>query len=136
MLVRALAPAAMLAVEGLISEEMRLRDNGGPVESYREDSLAHLRALHKALGELIELAREEQPLEGIISRLHGIRQSAKVTVAKAAATTPVTASALVAFASVVGITDFFVGNVVVSLAAGGLAGNTVKDVMLKRDGRA
>jgi len=46
---------------------------------------------------------------------------------------PVTAAALTAFAGVVGIADFFVGNVVVSLAAGGLAGNTIKDVMLKRE---
>ena len=50
--------------------------------------------------------------------------------------TPVTASALVAFASVVGITDFFVGNVVVSLAAGGIAGNSVKDAILKHEGKA
>jgi hypothetical protein len=134
--VRALAPTAILAVERLIGDEMRLRDNGGPVDDHREDALTHLRALHAALGELIELAREERPLDGMLGKLQALRQSAKVTIAKAAATTPVTASALVAFASVVGITDFFVGNVVVSLAAGGIAGNAVKDAMLKRDGKA
>jgi hypothetical protein len=134
--VRALAPTAMMAVERLISDEMRLRDNGGPVDDHREAALSHLRALHAALGELIDLAREERPLEGMLGKLQALRQSAKVTIAKAAATTPVTASALIAFAGVVGITDFFVGNVVVSLAAGSIAGNTVKDAMLKRDGKA
>ena len=36
LLVRALAPAALIAVERLIDEEVRLRDNGGPVEDDRE----------------------------------------------------------------------------------------------------
>jgi hypothetical protein len=134
-LVQKLAPAALLAVERLIDEEMRLRDNGGPVDDDREEALAHLRALHGALGELITLAAAEQPLGQVLGRLQAIRHSAKVTVGKAAAAMPVTASALVAFAGVVGIADFFVGNVVLSLAAGGLAGNTVKDFMLKRDAR-
>ncbi|WP_043129920.1 hypothetical protein [Sphingomonas phyllosphaerae] len=133
LLVRALAPAALIAVERLIGEEVRLRDNGGPVEDDREEALSHLRDLHQALGELIELARGGQPLAGVLGRVQAIRQSAKVTVGRAAAAMPVTASALIAFAGVVGIADFFVGNVVVSLAAGGLAGNTVKDVMLKRN---
>lgn len=133
LLVRALAPAALIAVERLIDEEVRLRDNGGPVEDDREEALSHLRDLHQALGELIELARGGQPLAGVLGRIQAIRQSAKVTVGRAAAAMPVTASALAAFAGVVGIADFFVGNVVVSLAAGGLAGNTVKDVMLRCD---
>jgi hypothetical protein len=75
----------------------------------------------------------ERPLEGVLGKLQAIRHSAAVTIGKAAAATPVTASALVAFASVVGIADMLVGNVVVSLAAGALAGNTVKDAMLKTD---
>ncbi len=136
LLVRALAPAAMLAIERLIDDEMRLRDNGGPVEADREDALSHLRALHQALGELLELVRAEQSLTGALATVQAIRQSAKITIGKAAAAMPVTASAMLAFASVVGLVDFLVGNVVVSLAAGGLAGNTVKDVMLKRDAQA
>lgn len=39
---------------------------------------------------------------------------------------------MVAFSTVVGISEFFVGNVVLSAVAGALAGNTVKDVMLKK----
>jgi hypothetical protein len=133
--VRALAPTAILAVERLIADELRMRDNGGPVDDDREDALSHLRALHAALGELIQLAREEQPLDGMLGKLQTIRQSAKATVAKAAATAPVTASALVAFAGVAGIADLFIGSAVVSLAAGGIAGNAVKDAMLKRDSK-
>ncbi|MBB6503773.1 hypothetical protein F4693_000728 [Sphingomonas endophytica] len=133
LLVRTLAPQALVAVERLIDEELRLRDNGGPVEEDREEALSHLKAVHEALGELIELARNEQPLAGMLGRVQAIRQSAKITVGRAAAAMPVTAAALTAFAGVVGIADFFVGNVVVSLAAGGLAGNTMKGVMLKRD---
>jgi hypothetical protein len=133
LLVQALAPAAILAVERLIDDELRLRDNGGPVDSEREEALSHLRALHRALGELIELARAEKPLAGALGQLSAIQRSAQTTISKAVATMPVTASALIAFASVVGIADFLVGNVIVALAAGGLAGNTVKDVMLKRD---
>jgi hypothetical protein len=56
LVVSALAPTAMLAVERLIDDEMRLRDNGGPMDSVRDEALCHLRALHEALGELIELA--------------------------------------------------------------------------------
>lgn len=44
-----------------------------------------------------------------------------------------TTSALIAFGSVVGIVEFFVGNVVVAVVAGGIAGNTLKDAMLKKD---
>jgi hypothetical protein len=133
MLVRALAPTALAAVARLIEDEERLRDNGGPVDPDRDEALAHLRALHTALGELIETVRNEAPLDGVLGRLQSIRQSAKVTMGKVAAALPVTASALIAFGSVVGIAEFFVGNVVVSLAAGGLAGSTLKDAMLKRD---
>lgn len=136
LLVRTLAPAALLAVDRLIAEETRLRDNGGPVENDREDALAHLRALHVALGALIALAEADQPLAAALTRVQAIRDSARVTLTKAAAAMPITTTALVAFASVVGIADMLVGNVVVSLAAGGLAGNTVKDVMLKRDAKA
>jgi hypothetical protein len=132
-LVQALGPAALLAVERLIRDEEQMRDNGGPVDEDREAALSHLRALHEALGDLIALVAAQRPLDAALSRLQAIRQSAKVTVGKAAAAVPVTAAALTAFAGVVGIADFFVGNVVVSLAAGGLAGNTIKDVMLKRD---
>jgi hypothetical protein len=123
----------LLAIERLINDEVQRRDNGGPVDDDRDEALSHLRALHSALGELIALAAAAQPLGAVLGKLQAIRQSAKITVGKAAAAVPVTASALVAFASVVGIADFFVGNVVVSLAAGGIAGNTIKDVMLKRD---
>jgi hypothetical protein len=136
MVVRALGPSAMLAVERLIDDEVGLFDNGGPVDSVSEEAVSHLRLLHQALGELIELAEREAPLDGVLGKLKSVRQSAKVTLGKAAAATPVTASALVAFASVVGIADMFVGNVVISLAAGALAGNTVKDAMLKADTRA
>jgi hypothetical protein len=135
MLVHELAPAALLAVECLIDDELRRRDNGGPVDADRDEALAHLRALHAALGELIRLAATDEPLGVMMGKLQSIGQSARITVGKAAAAMPVTASALVAFASVVGIADFFVGNVVVSLAAGGIAGNTVKDVMLKKEAK-
>jgi hypothetical protein len=131
--VRALAPAALAAIERLIQEEERLLDNGGPVEPDRQEALVHLKALHSALGELIELVEHGKPLDAALGRLHAIRQAAKVTLGKATAALPVTASALIAFGSVVGIAEIFVGNVVVSIAAGGLAGNTIKDVMLKKE---
>jgi hypothetical protein len=136
LVVSALAPTAMMAVQRLIEDEARLLDNGGPADPVSEEALSHLRMLHEALGELIELAEREAPLEGILGRLKSVRQSAKVTLGRATAAAPVTASALVAFASVVGIADMFVGNVVVSLAAGALAGNTVKDAMLKSEAKA
>lgn len=57
----------------------------------------------------------------------------RVHVGKATAALPVTTSALIAVGSVVGIVEFFVGNVVVAVAAGGIAGNTLKDAMLKKN---
>lgn len=133
LLVASLGPTALIAVERLIDDELARRDNGGPVEADREEALTHLRALHQALGELIGLAEAGQPLSASLTRLRAIRQSARTTLGRAAAALPVTAAALTAFAGVVGIADIFVGNVVVSLAAGGLAGNTMKDVLLRRD---
>jgi len=132
-IVQALAPAALTVVERLIDNEMRLRGNGGPVDDDREQALSHLRALHQALGELIRLAKAEHPLTEVLGTLQRIRHSAKVSVSKAIATVPVTASALLGFAGVAGLTDLLLGNLVVSLAAGALAGNTVKDSMLKQD---
>lgn len=135
-IVQALAPAALTVVERLIENEMRLRGNGGPVDDDREQALFHLRALHQALGELIHLAKAEQPLTEVLGALQKIRHSAGASVSKAIATVPVTASALLGFAGVAGLTDLLLGNVVVSLAAGALAGNTVKDAMLKQDTKA
>lgn len=132
-IVQALAPAALTVIERLIDNEMRLRGNGGPVDDDRDDALFHLRALHEALGELIRIARAEQPLTDVLGTLQTIRRSARASVGKAVATVPVTASALLGFAGVAGITDLILGNLVVSLAAGALAGNTVKDSMLKQD---
>jgi len=132
-IVRSLAPIALEAVERLIAEEEYARSNGGPVDPDRNQALVHLRELHQALGELIVLADQNRPLEGALKKLQSIKQEAKVTLGKAAAAVPVTASALIAFGSVVGIADFFTGNVVVSLAAGVMAGNTMKDSMLKKE---
>ncbi|MCU6455324.1 hypothetical protein LPN01_14680 [Sphingomonas sp. A2-49] len=69
----------------------------------------------------------------MLNTLRSIKHEAKVAVGKAAAVLPVTTSVLIAFGSVAGIAEFFVGNVVVAVAAGGLAGNTLKDAMLKKD---
>jgi len=132
-IVQALAPAALTVAQRLIDNEMRLRGNGGPVDDDREEALFHLRALHQALGELIRLATAEQPLGEALGKLQTIRQSAGASVNKAIATVPVTASALLGFAGVAGLTDLLLGNLVVSLAAGALAGNTVKDSILKQD---
>lgn len=133
---QALAPAAITVVERLIENEGRLRGNGGPIDDHREQALIHLRALHQALGELIRLAKAEQPLTEVLGTLQMIRQSASSSVNKAIASVPVTASALLGFAGVAGLTDLLLGNLVVSLAAGALAGNTVKDSMLKQDSKA
>jgi hypothetical protein len=133
--VRKLAPVALEVVTRLLEDEERLRSNGGPVDPDREQALSHLKALHRALGELIDLARSDLPLEGVLGRLQTLRREAKVALGRAAATLPVTASTLVAFGSVVGISEFFVGNVVVSVAAGGLAGNTVKDALLRKEAK-
>lgn len=135
-IVQALAPAALNVVERLIDNEMRLRGNGGPVDDHREEALSQLRALHQAVGELIRLTNAEQPLTEVLSTLQTIRHLAGVSVSKAIATVPVTASALLGFAGVAGLTDLLLGNLVVSLAAGALAGNTVKDSMLKQATKA
>lgn len=134
-LVQALAPAALTVIDRLIENEMRLRGNGGPVDEEREQALFHLRALHQALGELIRLAKAEKSLDGILGKIQAIRQSARAAVGKAAAAAPITASALLSFAGTAGLADLLVGNLMVSLAAGGLAGNTVKDVMLKQEAK-
>lgn len=132
-LARTLAPLALEALDRLIRDEENARGNGGPVDQDREQALKYLKELHGALGELIQFAEADKPLQGILKQLQSIKQEAKITLGKAAAAMPVTASALLAFGSVVGIADFFTGNVVVSLAAGGLAGNSIKDAMLKKD---
>ena len=131
--VQALAPVALEALERLIGDEERARDNGGPVDADREIALQQLKSLHRALGDLIDAVEHSRPLEPAMRRLQSIKQEAKVALGRAAAALPVTASALIAFSSVVGISEFFDGNVVVSVAAGGLAGNTLKDAMLKRN---
>ncbi len=135
-IVQALAPAALTVVQRLIENEIRLRGNGGPVDDDREEALLHLRALHQALDDLVRLARTEQPLAGMLSTLQTIRHSARVSVSKAIATVPVTSAALLGSAGVARLTDLLVGNLVVSLATGALASNTVKDAMLKQDGKA
>ncbi|SFS11558.1 hypothetical protein [Sphingomonas jatrophae] len=43
----------------MIEDEIRLLDNSSLVEDDSEVALAHLRALHQALGELIRLARAD-----------------------------------------------------------------------------
>lgn len=130
-LVRALARPALAAVEHLIAEEEQRRDNGGPVDADREQALTHLRQFHAALGELVRLAEAEQPLTNAISHLKRIRHAVSETVRKAADAAPITTSAVLAFGTIAGLTDLLIGNLVVSVAAGGLAGNTMKDVMLK-----
>lgn len=68
-----------------------------------------------------------------LQRLQQIGHVVRATVARAAGTLLVTASALTAFGIVAGLTDFFVGNVVVSMTAGAFAENTIKDGMLRND---
>jgi hypothetical protein len=132
-IVRTLAPVAIEAVQRLIDDEERACDNGGPVDADRAVALQQLKSLHVALGELIAAVEHDLPLSPMLQRLQDIRQEARVAIGKAAAALPVTTSALLAFGSVVGITEFLVGNVVVSIAAGGIAGTTLKDAMLKQD---
>ena len=131
-IVQALAPVALEAVQRLIDDEERALGNGGPVDADRAIALEQLRALHHALGDLIAAIEQERPVAAVLTRLQTIKQEAKVAMGRTAAALPVTASALLAFGSVVGIAEFFVGNVVVSVAAGGLAGATLKDAMLKK----
>lgn len=131
-----LAPSALAAVEALIAEEEVRLGNGGPVEPDRETALACLREFHSALGELIRSAERKLPLEHTVERLRGIRRGVAEAAGRAAGALPITASAMTAFGTVVGLTDLLIGNLVVSLAAGGLAGNTMKDVMLKKDAKA
>ncbi|KQR84831.1 hypothetical protein ASG07_16625 [Sphingomonas sp. Leaf343] len=135
-IVQALAPIALEAVQRLIDDEERALGNGGPVDTDRAVALQQLRALHDALGQLIMCVEREQPLTTALSRLQVIRQEARVTLGRLVTALPVTTSALMAFGSVVGIAEIFVGNVVISVAAGAMAGNTVKDAMLKKDAAA
>jgi hypothetical protein len=130
--VQALVPVALEALERLIGDEELACDNGGPVDADREIALRQLKSLHRALADLINAVECSRPLGPALHRLQSIKQEAQVALGRVAAALPVTASALIAFGSVVGTAEFFDGNVVVSLAAGGLAGNTMKDVMLKR----
>lgn len=131
--IQALAPVALEAIRRLIDDEELACDNGGPVDADRAVALQQLKALHRALGDLIAAVSHGRPLEPVFERLRLVRQEAKVAIGKATAAMPVTASALIAFGSVVGIVEFFVGNVVVAVAAGGIAGNTLKDAMLKKN---
>ena len=131
--VQALAPVALDAVNRLIEDEERARDNGGPVDDDRTIALQQLKALHRALRDLITSVEHGTPLRPVLIRLQSIKQEAKVAIGRAAAALPITTSTLIAFGSVAGIAEFFVGNVVVAVAAGGLAGNTLKDAMLKKD---
>lgn len=135
-LIQALAPVALEAVQRLIDDEEHVRDNGGPAEADRVIALRQLKSLHQALAELIAFVEHDRPLEPALGRLRAIRQEAKVAIGKATAALPITTSALIAFGSIVGIAEFFVGNVVVSVAAGALAGNTLKDAMLKKEAAA
>jgi len=130
--IQALVPVALEAVQRLIDDEELARDNGGPVDADRAIALQQLKALHYALGDLIAAVGQGRSLEPVFERLRVVRQEAKVAIGKATAALPVTTSALIAFGSVVGIVEFFVGNVVIAVAAGGIAGNTLKDAVLKK----
>jgi len=132
-IVKALAPAALDAIQKLIDDEERSRGNGGPVDPEREVALSNLKSLHSALGELISLVNADKPIGPMLLRLRAIGDGAKSTMASFTGALPITTSAMVAFSAVVGISEFFVGNLVLSVGAGALAGNTVKDVMLKKD---
>lgn len=129
--VAALAPVALEALDRLIGDEERARDNGGPVDTDREVALQQLRSLHRALGELIGAVEQDRPLEPALRRLRSIKQEATAALGRAAAALPVTTSALIAFGSVVGIAELFGAGGIVAVTAGGVAGNSVKDAMLK-----
>ncbi len=129
--VQALAPVALEAVERLIADEERTRGNGGPVDADRIVALQQLKALHAALGDLIQSVEQDRPLAPVVRRLQSIQHATKIAIGRATAALPVTSAALAAFGTVVGITEVFTGSMVVSIAAGGLAGATMKDAFLK-----
>ena len=130
-LVQKLTPAALEAVERLIAEEERARDNGGPVDPERHEALAQLRHLHAALGELIRAARAGAALEPALIRLRAVGQGAMDTLGRIAAAAPVTGAVMLSFGMVAGIADMLACSLAISVAAGTLAGSTVKDSMLK-----
>lgn len=129
--IHALAPVALEAIQRLIDDQKLTCDNGGPVDADRTVALQQLKALHLAFGELIASVELGKPLEPVFEKRRLVRQQAKVAIGTATAVLPVTTSVLIAFGSVVGIVEFFVGNVVVAVAAGGMAGTTLKYAMLK-----
>lgn len=130
-LVKAVAPIALQAVQRMIEAEEHARSNGGPVDVDRDEALEHLRNLHQALGELIRLVNSERSIDKAISKITSLGNSSKLAMASFAAGTPVTAASVLAFSAVAGIAEMLVGNVVITVAAGGVAGNAMKDALLK-----
>jgi hypothetical protein len=61
--VQALGPVALEAVQRLIDDEERARDNGGPVDADRTIALQQLKALHQALADLIASVEHGRPLD-------------------------------------------------------------------------
>ena len=72
-LVKALVPVSQAAIEALIASLEAPKANGAPLLDEHEAAIAQLRKLHKALGDVLELAEdgrlESQIGEGMVKEL-------------------------------------------------------------------
>ena len=65
---------ALLGVDLLLEEQERPLHNGGPVEPERLEAIEKLRALHKELGELINLAEAGKPLDEKLAKVRELKE--------------------------------------------------------------
>ncbi len=76
MIVLAVAPNALEAVEMLLAEQAHSLGNGPPMEPERERAIQQLKELRSALGELIELAETGRPLSPQLQKVRALKDRA------------------------------------------------------------
>jgi hypothetical protein len=74
-IVLALAPDALQGIQQLLDEQARALHNGGPVDPEREEAIAALKALHRALGELIEMAETGESLAAQLTKVKRLKNA-------------------------------------------------------------
>jgi hypothetical protein len=63
--VRTLLPLAQSAIEGMIAALGEQGENGGPILDERAEAISNLKALHRALGDLVDAAESGQLEDGL-----------------------------------------------------------------------
>lgn len=124
MIVLAVAPNAMQAVEMLLEEQKQQLGNGAPGEEDREKAIEQLKQLRSALGELIDLAEAGQPLASQLQKVRAVKDRVLKWSTETYQLT-LSQSQLLGSSAVIGSAVWFLVNLVARDAATAVAGTAV-----------